>query len=109
MSNSSEVPYLTRELSDDPGRVNMTRVRADFHLSDQRALYLSEQDAWAFPLGNDTEALHLFGPLYQAAGTAEKFAIVGELENFTTGAKYVGYADPGDISAWIKATTLFEA
>lgn len=105
MSNSSEVPHLTREQSDDPGRANMTRVRAILHLSDQRALYVPEQDAWAFPLGNDTEALHLFGPLYQAAGTAEKFAIVGELENITTGEKYAGYADPDDIAAWIKSTT----
>ncbi|KMV17530.1 hypothetical protein ACT17_14625 [Mycolicibacterium conceptionense] len=105
MSNSGEVPYLTRELSDSPNRVSMTRARAILHLSDQRAVYVPEQDAWAFPLGNDTDALQLFGPLYQAAGTAERFAIVGELENITTGEKYTGYADPDDIAAWIKSIT----
>ena len=105
MSNSSEVPYLTREQSDDPGRANITKVRAILHLSDQRALYVPEQDAWAFPLGNDTEALQLFGPLYQVHGSAEKFAIVGELENFTTSETYTGQPDPDDIAAWIKSTT----
>ncbi|MFA5709297.1 hypothetical protein [Mycolicibacterium sp.] len=105
MSSSSEVPHLTREQSDDPAKVNMTRVRALLHLSDQRPLHVPEQDAWAFPLGNDTEALHLFGPLYRVHGSAEKFAITAELENFTTGAQYVGPADPDDIAAWIRSTT----
>ncbi|MGI6797955.1 hypothetical protein [Gordonia sihwensis] len=105
MSHSDELPYLTWELSDSPNKANMTRVRAILHLSGNPALYVPEQDAWAFPLGNDTEALHHFGPLYQTHGTAEKFAIVGELEDFTTGEKYAGSPDPDDIVAWIVSTT----
>lgn len=105
MNNQNQPPYITWDQDEDPTKVNMTRVRALLHLSDQRALYVPEQDAWAFPLGQDTQALHLFGPLYQTHGTPEKFAIVGELTNYTTGIVYNGDTNPETIATWIEKTT----
>ncbi|MEB3023383.1 MULTISPECIES: hypothetical protein [Mycolicibacter] len=113
MSNADAIPYLTWEQSEDPNLINMAEVRRQLRQSDTREIYVPSRDAWALPQGQDYADLHLFGPIYQTAGTAEKFALAGELTDFTVegagqAAQYAGSPEPWIVAAWIISTTRIE-
>jgi hypothetical protein len=99
---SSKIPYATRDDKDPEELVNMTRVRSLLRQSDLPAVE-GPGGVACFELNG-----HLFGPLLQTHGTAEKFTDPEVLRDYTAQRDYPQGStctDPESVADWVRSLT----
>lgn len=100
--DSSKIPYTTRDDKESDELVNMTRVRSILRQSDLPAME-GPGGVACFELNG-----HLFGPLLQTHGTAEKFADPDALRDYTAEQDYPQGSTctaPESVADWVRSLT----